>query len=107
MNVGLEESVAYLETILANQTPNSAHAVLTEQTKDGQKGYLVSIRAPLTNKRDADTLASKFPSGGGRKAAAGINFLPEAQLVNIFAGISISISKHLIAKLLVHTLMMQ
>lgn len=65
---------------LANQTPYSAHAVLTEQTKDGQKGYLVSIRAPLTNKRDADTLASKFPSGGGRKAAAGINHLPEAQL---------------------------
>ena len=65
---------------LANQTPNSAHAVLTEQTKNGQKGYLVSIRAPLTNKRHADTLASKFPSGGGRKAAAGINFLPEAQL---------------------------
>lgn len=65
---------------LANQTPNRAHAVLTEQTKDDQKGYLVSIRAPLTNKIHADTLASKFPSGGGRKAAAGINFLPEDQL---------------------------
>ena len=65
---------------LANQAPNSAHAVLTEQTKDNQKGYLISIRAPLTNKRHADTLASKFPSGGGRKAAAGINFLPEEQL---------------------------
>ena len=65
---------------LANQAPDSAHTVLTEQTKDGQKGYLISIRAPLNNKSHADTLASKFPSGGGRKAAAGINFLPETQL---------------------------
>lgn len=65
---------------LANQFPNRAHAVLTEQEKEGEKGYLVSIRAPLLNKQHADTLASQFPTGGGRKGAAGINHLPEELL---------------------------
>ena len=65
---------------LANQFPNRAHAVLTEQEKEGKKGYLVSIRAPLSNKQHADTLASQFPTGGGRKGAAGINHLPEELL---------------------------
>lgn len=65
---------------LANQAPDKAHAVLTEQEVEGVKGYVVSIRAPLNNKVAADTLASQFPSGGGRKGAAGINFLPENKL---------------------------
>lgn len=65
---------------LANQSPNRAHAVLTEQIKNSEEGYVVSIRAPLHNKKHADTLASQFPTGGGRKAAAGINFLPKSQL---------------------------
>ena len=65
---------------LANKHANRAHAVLTEQTNNDNKGYLVSIRAPLTNKINADTLASQFPTGGGRKGAAGINFLPEEKL---------------------------
>jgi hypothetical protein len=36
---------------------------------------LVSVRAPLNNKTGADEVCAKFPGGGGRKAAAGINFL--------------------------------
>jgi len=42
--------------------------------------YLVSVRAPLNNKTDADTLCMEFPTGGGRKAAAGINALPANML---------------------------
>ena len=38
--------------------------------------YLVSVRAPLENKTGADELCMEFPTGGGRKAAAGINALP-------------------------------
>ena len=62
---------------LANQYPDRAHAVLTHNQ---QGGYLVSVRAPLNNKIGADEVCAKFPGGGGRKAAAGINHLPVDQL---------------------------
>jgi proline racemase len=62
---------------LANSSTARAHAVLTERA-DGT--YLVSVRAPLENKRGADELCRKFPTGGGRAAAAGINALPADQL---------------------------
>jgi len=62
---------------LANEFPDRAHAVITERAAGG---YLVSVRAPLNNKTGADEICRQFPSGGGRKAAAGINELPEDQL---------------------------
>jgi hypothetical protein len=62
---------------LANQSPDRAHAVLTERS-DGS--FLVSVRAPLSNKTGADELCRRFESGGGRAAAAGINDLPADQL---------------------------
>ncbi|GHE80412.1 DHH family phosphoesterase [Thalassotalea profundi] len=65
---------------LANQSPNKAHAVFTENA-DGS--YRVSLRAPLSNKQGADTICVQFPTGGGRSAAAGINYLP-AELVSKF-----------------------
>jgi len=71
---------------LANADPGRAHAVLT--VKDNG-GYLVSVRAPLNNKTGADELCMKFPTGGGRKAAAGINDLPADQLaefIDTFSG---------------------
>ena len=57
---------------LANQSPDRAHAVLTDI--DG--GYLVSVRAPLNNRSGADEVCRQFDTGGGRAAAAGINKLP-------------------------------
>jgi len=62
---------------LANLNPSRAHAVITHNKDDG---YQVSVRAPLCNKTGADQLCSAFPTGGGRKAAAGINHLPGDQL---------------------------
>lgn len=62
---------------LANEFPDRAHAVLTEN-KDGT--YTVSVRAPLSNREGADELCMQFPTGGGRKAAAGINALPADQI---------------------------
>lgn len=62
---------------LANLYPDRAHAVITE--KHGGN-YLVSVRAPLNRKFGADDLVSQFPTGGGRKAAAGINQLPAEML---------------------------
>jgi hypothetical protein len=62
---------------LVNQFPGRAHAVLTEKSNGN---YLVSVRAPLTNKTGAADLCMQFPTGGGRAAAAGINELPADQL---------------------------
>ncbi len=62
---------------LANQAPAKAHAIVTHNNRGG---YQVSVRAPLVNKAGADELCSEFPTGGGRKGAAGINHLPVEQL---------------------------
>ena len=62
---------------LANADPARAHSVLTTKANGC---YLVSVRAPLENKTGADELCMKFPTGGGRKAAAGINDLPADML---------------------------
>ncbi|NND80896.1 MAG: DHH family phosphoesterase [Gammaproteobacteria bacterium] len=62
---------------LANQTPQRAHAVVTERS-DGS--FVVSVRAPLNKKQGADEVCRQFDTGGGRAAAAGINSLPESEL---------------------------
>ncbi|QDT12921.1 acetyltransferase [Planctomycetes bacterium K23_9] len=62
---------------LARQNANRAHA-LASLLPSGD--YLVSVRAPLATKSGADELCRQFPTGGGRKAAAGINQLPADQL---------------------------
>ena len=62
---------------LANNNPDRAHAVLYV---NNQNGYQISVRAPLNNKTGADELCASFPTGGGRKAAAGINHLAIDQL---------------------------
>jgi hypothetical protein len=76
--------------LLAQNYPSRAHALLTHLN---EVGYLVSVRAPLSTKEGADELCRQFDTGGGRKAAAGINLLPEAKLndfisafENIFPG---------------------
>ena len=58
---------------LAQEHPNRAHAILT---RNNENGFTVSVRAPLNNKTGADELCRQFETGGGRKAAAGINHLP-------------------------------
>lgn len=65
---------------LAQAWPNRAHALLTR----GSGGYTVSVRAPLAALAGADELCLRF-GGGGRKAAAGINGLPEARLEEFMA----------------------
>ncbi|QDV85028.1 acetyltransferase [Planctomycetes bacterium TBK1r] len=62
---------------LARENPDRAHA-LASLLPSGD--YLVSVRAPLATKTGADELCRRFPTGGGRKAAAGINELPGDQL---------------------------
>lgn len=69
---------------LAEASPDLAHAVLT--SKPGG-GFVVSVRAPISNRHGADEICSQFESGGGRKGAAGINHLPDEdynRFVNTF-----------------------
>ncbi len=61
----------------AREKPDLAHALLVE---NGNGTYMASVRAPLERKKGADDLCRKFPTGGGRAAAAGINALPEDRL---------------------------
>lgn len=62
---------------LVDNAPQRAHAILSGLPAGG---YQVSVRAPRNNPAGADTLCRAFATGGGRKAAAGINQLPEADL---------------------------
>jgi len=71
---------------LAQQSPDKAHAILTEKDNGN---YLVSVRAPLNNKTGADILCRQFETGGGRQAAAGINDLASSdydKFESLFAG---------------------
>ncbi len=67
---------------LATAHPQRAHALITRSPKGH---FVVSVRAPLRNKTGADELCRQFESGGGRKAAAGINLLPEARIPDFIA----------------------
>ncbi|MDQ7004936.1 MAG: DHH family phosphoesterase [Ghiorsea sp.] len=62
---------------LARTYEDRAHALITVMENGN---YRVSVRAPMTNKTGADELCMGFPTGGGRKAAAGINDLPHDML---------------------------
>ncbi|HUL94095.1 MAG TPA: acetyltransferase [Burkholderiales bacterium] len=70
---------------LARVEPRRAHAVLAPESNGG---YIVSLRVPETSGTSADAFCREFPSGGGRRTAAGIDELPEerlAELVERFA----------------------
>ncbi len=62
---------------LARDFPDRAHALLSDI---GNNNYQVSVRAPLNRRDGADELCRQFDTGGGRKAAAGINQLPDSEL---------------------------
>ena len=55
----------------------SAVAIVSPKT-DG--GFLVSVRVPKDFSVSAETFCRRFPTGGGRKTAAGINHLPSEEL---------------------------
>lgn len=70
---------------LATAHQERAHAVLTERPNGN---FLVSVRAPLSNKQGAADLCRQFPTGGGRAAAAGINDLPRDRLDDFVSAFS-------------------
>lgn len=62
---------------LANQHPDRAHAVVTASA-DGS--WRISIRAPNSRRSGADELCRRWPTGGGRAGAGGVNALPKDDL---------------------------
>ena len=58
---------------LTHQAPRRAHAVVAD---NGNGGLAVSVRAPLAKPFGAAALCVRYPTGGGRESAAGINHLP-------------------------------
>jgi len=74
--------VGVMANDLAKKHSNRAHALLVDS---GFGSYRVSVRAPYNRKMGADDLCRRFKSGGGRKAAAGINQLDQALLTEFEA----------------------
>ncbi len=70
---------------LARQRPELSHALIVENSDSSLR---ISVRAPLDNRSGADTLCRRFPSGGGRAAAAGINNLPASMYDDFIDGFS-------------------
>jgi len=75
---------------LANASPDKAHVVVTlnESKFNDDTTYTISLRAPLNNKQGAGELCARFPTGGGRAAAAGVNTLPAEMLGDFFASVA-------------------
>jgi hypothetical protein len=61
---------------LAIEEPQRAHAVLTAR----RDGYAVSVRSPRDCEPSAADFCRRFPTGGGRSAAAGIDRLERERL---------------------------
>lgn len=74
-----------LGNLLSQQDPARAHAVLRDT---GRGTYLASVRAPQRSPRGADTLCLRFPGGGGRASAAGVDALPHASLDGFVAALA-------------------
>jgi hypothetical protein len=74
----------FFANALARTRPRRAVALLVAR----HGGYTVSVRAPLERPQGADALCLKFETGGGRQAAAGINWLPEADYPRFLAEFS-------------------
>jgi hypothetical protein len=63
--------------VISNRMANDAPERATATVVDNPDGTLrISVRAPLTRPRGADELCRRYPSGGGRAGAAGVNALP-------------------------------
>jgi hypothetical protein len=70
---------------LAQRDPRRAHAVLTPLSSGG---YVVSVRSPAQWDVTAADFCRRFPTGGGRRAAAGIDHLRAERVEPFLAALS-------------------
>jgi hypothetical protein len=68
--------IGTLANDLAKANAGSAVAILSPKTG----GYVVSLRVPRDSKVGADDFCRRFPTGGGRRTAAGVNHLPPGEV---------------------------
>ncbi len=61
---------------LSQRTQKFAYLILLEK----EDHFSASIRKPLHHNTPASLIAKQFPTGGGRREAAGINVLPKQQI---------------------------
>lgn len=65
---------------LSQDFPARAHLIICP---DGEGSYTISVRAAKEHPYGASTFCRRYPGGGGREAAAGINNLPESSLAEL------------------------
>jgi len=70
-------AIGVLINELAQNRPDSALAILSPKATGG---FTVSVRVPADSAVSAAEFCRGFETGGGRKSAGGINYLPEADL---------------------------
>lgn len=61
---------------LAKAHAGEAVALLSPKPPESGGGYVVSLRVPRDARVSAEAFCRRFPTGGGRRTAAGINHLP-------------------------------
>jgi hypothetical protein len=66
--------IGHYANSLVKNNPDLAYAVLVKN--NSENSYVVSIRSPSHTTKTAASFCLKFPTGGGRSIAAGINHLP-------------------------------
>lgn len=67
---------------LSQRYPERAHLLICP---DGEGSFSVSVRTARTRPRGAAAFCRRYPEGGGREAAGGINRLPEAAIAGLIA----------------------
>ena len=70
-------AIGVLINELAQSRPDTALAILSPKASGG---FTVSVRVPADSAVSAAEFCGGFETGGGRKSAGGINYLPEADL---------------------------
>lgn len=74
-------AIGTLANDLARAHEGSAVAIVSPKSQ----GYVVSVRVPRDSKTPADVFCRRFPSGGGRRTAGGINHIEAAELAGFTA----------------------
>ena len=70
-------AIGVLANDLMHSLPGNAIAILSPRSSGG---YTASIRVPKESPTGADEFCRQFPTGGGRRGAAGVNDLPACEL---------------------------
>ncbi|HWI09845.1 MAG TPA: DHHA1 domain-containing protein [Burkholderiaceae bacterium] len=83
-------AIGVLANDLMHSLPGSAIAILSPRSGGG---YTVSVRVPKESSTGADEFCRQFPTGGGRRGAAGVNDLPAGEFDRFVARFEASFAR--------------